>query len=145
MSDRCDVLQDHESRSHQANDTHELVEQPAPGALTDASASSGLGDVLAGEATDNEIGSSSCWRVGADVVMDGNPRKVFGKDALAVRLAFYELNRFNPAKPAGSEAESADAAEGVDHAQSHATTPTSTSCITPPARRLRLIRGRGGM
>ena len=77
--------------------------------------------------------------------MDGNPRKVFGKDALAVRLTFYELNRFNPAEPAGGKAESADAAEGVDHAQSHAATSTSTSCTPTRASRLRLIRGRGGM
>jgi len=56
---------------------------------------------------------------------------MFGKDALAVRLTFYELNRLNSAEPLSGEAEAADAAEGVDHAQSHATTPTNTSCTTP--------------
>jgi len=67
---------------------------------------------------------------------------MFGEDALAVRLTFYELNRLNSAEPAGSEREAADAAEGVDHAQSHATT-TNLSCSPTHPRRLRFMRGRG--
>jgi hypothetical protein len=63
----------------------------------------GLADVLAGESSDHKIGRSSCWREGADVVMDGDSWEVFGKDALAVRLTFYELHRFNPAEPAGGQ------------------------------------------
>jgi hypothetical protein len=35
--------------------------------------------------------------------MDGNSWEVFGKDALAVRLTFYELNRLDSAEPAGGE------------------------------------------
>jgi hypothetical protein len=34
---------------------------------------------------------------------------MLGKDALAVRLTFYELNRLDSAKPASGEAEAADA------------------------------------
>jgi hypothetical protein len=63
--------------------------------------------------------------------MNGDSWEVFGKDALAVRLTFYELHGFNSAEPASGKAEAADAAEGVDHAQGHATTPTNTSCTTP--------------
>jgi hypothetical protein len=55
MSDRCDVFQDDVLRSHQANDTHEFVEQPRSGALTDPSASSGLADVLARETSSDNV------------------------------------------------------------------------------------------
>ena len=40
---------------------------------------------------------------GADVIVNRNGGPMFGEDALAVRLTFYELNRLNSAEPAGSE------------------------------------------
>jgi hypothetical protein len=46
---------------------------------------------------------------------------MFPQDALTVRFAFNELHRLNPAQPAGRQREPADAAEGVDHPQHHAT------------------------
>jgi hypothetical protein len=52
---------------------------------------------------------------------------MFGKDALAVRLAFNELHRLNPAEPAGGQRESADAAEGVDHSEHHQLPPAAAT------------------
>ena len=54
-SDRCDVLQDDVSRSHQANDSHEFVEQAGAGAFLDAGLLAGGADVLARESTANNI------------------------------------------------------------------------------------------
>jgi hypothetical protein len=45
--------------------------------------------------------------------MDRDSWEVLGKDALAVRLTFYKLNRLDSADPAGGKTESTDAAEGV--------------------------------
>jgi hypothetical protein len=45
---------------------------------------------------------------GADVIVNGNGGPVFGKDALAERLALHELHGFNPAQPASGKAEAAD-------------------------------------
>ena len=42
---------------------------------------------------------------------------MFGKDALAERLALHKLHGFNATQPASGKAEAADAAEGVNHAQ----------------------------
>jgi hypothetical protein len=42
---------------------------------------------------------------------------MFGEDALAERLALHELHGFDPAQPASGEAEAADTAEGVNHAE----------------------------
>jgi hypothetical protein len=55
VSDRCDVFQDDVSRSHQANDSEQFVEQ-ARSAAIQAGALSGLADVLAGESTANNVG-----------------------------------------------------------------------------------------
>ncbi len=44
---------------------------------------------------------------------------MFGEDALAERLTLHKLHGFNPAQPASGEAEAADTAEGVDHAETH--------------------------
>ena len=62
---------------------------------------------------------------------------------LAVRITLNELNRLNSAEPASCQREAADAAEGVDHAQSHAYTSTSTSCSPTRPCCLRFMRGRG--
>jgi len=55
VSDRCDVFQDDVSRSHQANDSEQFVEQ-ARSAASQAGTLSGLADVLAGESTANNVG-----------------------------------------------------------------------------------------
>ena len=67
---------------------------------------------------------------------------MFGEDALAARIPLNELHGLNSAKPASSKGESADAAEGVDHAQSHATT-ASLSCSPTRPCCLRFMRGLG--
>jgi hypothetical protein len=54
-SDRCNVLQDDVSRSHQANDSHEFVEEAGTGALLDAGLLACGADVLAGEASANNV------------------------------------------------------------------------------------------
>jgi hypothetical protein len=54
-SDRCDVLQDDVARSHQANDTHEFVEQARACAFLDAGLLARVADVLAGESTANNV------------------------------------------------------------------------------------------
>jgi hypothetical protein len=54
-SDRCDVLQDDESRSHQANDSYEFVEQAGAGAFLNAGLFACHADVLAGEPTANNV------------------------------------------------------------------------------------------
>ncbi len=57
---------------------------------------------------------------------------MFGKDALAVRLAFNELHRFNAAEPAGGERKSTDAAEGVDHSEHHQPPPAAATRSRSP-------------
>lgn len=65
---------------------------------------------------------------GADVIVNGNGGPVFGKDALAERLALHELHGFNPAQPASGQRETADPAEGVNHAKRlHQMKPGSTA------------------
>jgi hypothetical protein len=59
---------------------------------------------------------------------------VFGEDALAVRLAFNELHRFNAAEPAGGQREPADAAEGVDHSEHHQLPPAAATRSRSPRR-----------
>jgi hypothetical protein len=54
--DRCDVFQDDKLGSYQANDSHEFVKETAPSALLDAGLLACGADVLAGEATANNIG-----------------------------------------------------------------------------------------
>jgi hypothetical protein len=76
-------------------------------------------DVLAGEATANNVSCSRCGEEGGDVSMDGDTGEVLGKDALAVGLPFNKLHGVEAAEPAGSEGEAADAAEGVDDAEGH--------------------------
>jgi hypothetical protein len=76
-------------------------------------------DVLAGEATANNVSCSRCGEEGGDVSMDGDAGEVLGKNALAVGLPFDELHSLEATKPAGSKREAADAAEGVDDAQRH--------------------------
>jgi hypothetical protein len=44
---------------------------------------------------------------------------VLAKNLLTERFAFYELDGFYSANPAGSQREAADAAEGVNHPQGH--------------------------
>jgi hypothetical protein len=44
---------------------------------------------------------------------------MFAQDALAVQIAFHELHRLDPAKPASSQREPADAAEGVKETERH--------------------------
>jgi hypothetical protein len=59
------------------------------------------------------------------------------QDALAERFTLHELHRFNATQPASGEGESADPAEGVDHAEhvpslSHASSrPLQRSCRHP--------------
>jgi hypothetical protein len=54
---------------------------------------------------------------GADVIVNWDGGPVFGKDALAKRVALHKLHGLNATQPASSKAKSADAAEGVNHAQ----------------------------
>ena len=50
-----DVFQHDEAWSNHANDSHEIKEQPAPGALVDTGLAAGGADVLAGESSANNV------------------------------------------------------------------------------------------
>ena len=50
-----DVLQHDVARSHQANDSHEFVEQAATGAFLDAGLLAGGADVLAGKSPTHNV------------------------------------------------------------------------------------------
>jgi len=54
--DRCDVLQDNELRSYQANDSDEFVKETRPSALLNTCLLASGADVLAGESTANNVG-----------------------------------------------------------------------------------------
>ena len=54
VSDRCDVLQDDVAGAHQANDSEQFVEQ-ARSCASQAGAFPGGADVLAGEASANNV------------------------------------------------------------------------------------------
>jgi hypothetical protein len=54
-SDRCDVFQDDVARSHQANDSHEFIEQARPSAALDAGLLACGADVLAREPSANNV------------------------------------------------------------------------------------------
>jgi hypothetical protein len=54
--DRCDVFQDNELGSYQANDSDEFVKETAPRALLDTGLLACGADVLAGESTANNVG-----------------------------------------------------------------------------------------
>jgi hypothetical protein len=53
--DRCDVFQDNVLGSYQANDSHEFVKKAAPSALLDTGLLACGADVLAREATANNV------------------------------------------------------------------------------------------
>jgi len=44
---------------------------------------------------------------------------VLAKNLLAEWFAFYELDGFHSANPAGSQRKAADAAKGINHPQGH--------------------------
>jgi hypothetical protein len=53
---------------------------------------------------------------------------VLAKNLLTERFAFYELDGFYSANPAGSQREAADAAEGVNHPQGHCSSGRDQAC-----------------
>jgi hypothetical protein len=52
---------------------------------------------------------------------------MLGKDALGERLTLHELHRFKTIQPAGGQRKATDAAEGVDHADSHHYAPKASA------------------
>ncbi len=54
--DRCDVFQDNELGSYQANDSDEFVKETRPSAFLDAGLLACCADVLAGESSANNVG-----------------------------------------------------------------------------------------
>jgi hypothetical protein len=81
-----------------------------------------LADVLAWEATANNVSCSPFWVEGADVIVDRNSGPMLGQDALAERFTFHKLNGRESTEPVRSQRESADAGEGIDHPQRHTRT-----------------------
>lgn len=55
--------------------------------------------------------------IGADVIVNRDVGPVLAQDSLAEGLPLNELHGLKAAEPAGGEAESADAREGVEHPQ----------------------------
>jgi hypothetical protein len=72
VKDRCNVFQDDELWSYQANDSEQLIEQAGTGVMSKATAGTRFRQVLAGEATDHNVGCSTFRVEGGDVIVNRN-------------------------------------------------------------------------
>jgi hypothetical protein len=113
IKQRCDVFHDDVAGSYFANQPCELAPQ-SRSLASDPTTVSGSRNVLAGEATANNVGEASVEPECANVVVAGDIRPMLGEDSAAEGIDFAEGDGSHSGsfKP---EAESADAGKEVKH------------------------------
>ncbi len=114
---RCHVLHDCVARSYQANGSHKFPVESRTGSGK-TGALSCVRYILTGEAADDDIGFAWSEFSGGDVIVAGDPWKVFGEDFSTERIDLAERDgshsgSFEP------EAETADSTKEVEDIGRH--------------------------
>jgi hypothetical protein len=77
----------------------------------------GLGDILAGESSGDDVPLASMRNNCCDISVDGSAGEVFGRESLKVDVGLNDSSGNNSVDVAGSEGEGADSSKGVAQAK----------------------------